>query len=262
MTKIHPTALVDNAATLGNAVEIGPYCVITGPVVLEDRVQLVSHVSISGNTRIGAGTIVHPFASLGSPPQDLKFRGEASQLIIGRNNTIREHVTMNPGTEGGGMVTRIGDNGLFMIGIHVAHDCRIGDSVIIANNTALAGHVEVGDHAVIGGLTGVHQFVRIGAHAMIGASSFLAQDVIPFGTAVGNRAVLEGLNLVGLKRRGFSKESIHALRHAFKSLFFGSNTLEARIVATEAEYGNIAEVAELLAFLKAETPRGFCQPAG
>lgn len=262
MASIHPTAIIDTAAELGSGVEIGPYCVITGPVVLEDGVRLIAHVTVSGRTRIGAQTVVYPFTSLGSAPQDLKFHGEDSELIIGSGNTIREHVTMNPGTEGGGMVTEVGDNGLFMVGIHVAHDCRLGNHIIMANNTALAGHVEVGDHAVIGGLTGVHQFVRIGAHAMIGGSSFVAQDVIPFGTAIGNRAVLEGLNLVGLKRRGFSKDGINALRHAFKHLFNDSETtLEQRIAATEAEYRTVAEVRQLLDFLQSESSRGFCLPA-
>ena len=201
MIDVHPTAVVSSQSNIGNDVKIGPYCVIGPDVVIGDRVFLHSHVVIDGQTVIGEGTNIYPFASIGLVPQDLKYKGESSSLIIGARNQIREHVTMNPGTEGGGMKTVIGDDCLFMIGSHVAHDCIIGNHVILANNATLGGHVEVGDFAIIGGLSGIHQFVRIGAHAMVGGMSGVEQDLIPYGSAMGERAKLRGLNLIGLQRR-------------------------------------------------------------
>lgn len=259
---IHPSAVVDPGARLGTGVEIGPFCVVGPHVVLGDYVRLVSHVAIDGRTTIGEGTIVYPFASLGHAPQDLKYKGEPSELIIGRNNRIRENVTMNTGTEGGGMVTRVGDGGLFMVGVHIGHDCIVGNNVIFANNATLGGHVVVGDHAVLGGLSAVHQFVRIGAHAMIGGMSGVEADVIPYGLVKGDRAYLAGLNLVGLQRRGFAREEIHALRNAFKKLFEGEGDLASRAAAVAEEAGEISTVAEMLSFLADRGSRALTLPRG
>ena len=214
MTRIHPTAIVEAGATLGDDVSVGPFSVIGPEVELGAGAVVEAHVVIGGRTRIGPRTHIFPFASIGLKPQDLKYKGETSELVIGADNQIREHVTMNPGTEGGGLVTRVGNNCLFMVGAHVAHDCQVGNNVIMANNATLAGHVMVGDNAIIGGLSAVHQFVRIGRHAMVGGMSGVEQDVIPFGSVMGDRAHLQGLNLVGLKRHGFEREDIHTLRNA------------------------------------------------
>lgn len=257
---IHPTAVVDPGARLGAGVEIGPFCVVGPHVVLGDYVRLISHVAVDGRTTIGDGTTVWPFASLGHAPQDLKYRGEPSELIIGRNNRIRENVTMNTGTEGGGMATRVGDGGLFMVGVHVGHDCIVGDNVIFANNATLGGHVVVGDHAVLGGLSAVHQFVRIGAHAMIGGMSGVEADVIPYGLVKGDRAYLAGLNLVGMQRRGFSREDMHAVRGAFKKLFEGEGDLAGRAAAVAEESGSIAAVADMLRFLADRGSRALTLP--
>lgn len=257
---IHPTSLIDESATIGADVTVGPYCVIGANVTLGDRVRLHSHVVIAGNTSVGADTIIYPFASLGQPPQDLKYQGEASRLEIGSHNVIREHVTMNPGTQGGGMLTRVGDHGLFMVGAHVAHDCQLGDRVIMANNATLAGHVTVGNHVVVGGLAAVHQFVRIGRNAMIGGMSGVEQDVIPFGSVSGERAYLAGLNLVGLKRHGFSREAIHQMRSMYRTLFeAGEGTLQSRAEALNTDDIH-PEVRELVAFILQESKRSFCGP--
>ncbi len=259
---IHPSAVVDPGARLGAGVEIGPFCVVGPHVVLGDYVRLVSHVAVDGRTTIGEGTVVYPFASLGHAPQDLKYKGEPSELIIGRNNRIRENVTMNTGTEGGGMVTRVGDGGLFMVGVHIGHDCIVGNNVIFANNATLGGHVVVGDHAVLGGLSAVHQFVRIGAHAMIGGMSGVEADVIPYGLVKGDRAYLAGLNLVGLQRRGFARDEIHALRSAFKKLFEGEGDLASRAAAVAEEAGEVSTVAEMLSFLGDRGSRALTLPRG
>ncbi|MFN3614014.1 MAG: acyl-ACP--UDP-N-acetylglucosamine O-acyltransferase, partial [Rubrimonas sp.] len=215
--EIHPSSVVDPAARLGQGVRIGPFCCVGPDVTLGDGVELISHVAVAGVTSIGAGTRVWPFASLGHQPQDLKFRGERSVLEIGAGNMIREGVTMNPGTEGGGGVTRVGDRGLFMVGVHVGHDCIVGDNVIMANNATLGGHVVVGDFAVLGGISAVHQKVRIGAGAMVGGMTGVEKDVIPYGSVIGDRARLAGLNLVGLKRRGVPHDQIHGVRACYRA---------------------------------------------
>ena len=257
---IHPGAVVDPAARLGEGVWIGPFCCVGADVELGDGVRLVSHVVVDGRTRIGAGTCVYPFAALGTPPQDLKYHGEPSELVIGRNNRIREHVTMNPGTEGGGMLTKVGDNCLFMVGSHVAHDCLIGDNVILANNATLAGHVVVGDFAILGGLSAVHQFVRIGHHAMIGGMSGVESDVIPYGLVMGDRARLSGLNLVGLERRGYGRDVIQALRAAYRMLFGPEGTLAERVDEVECAYQGNAAVSDVVAFMRTKSSRAICQP--
>lgn len=258
---IHPTAVVSESASLGANVTVGPYCVIGDGVTIGDNTVLHSHVAVYGNTTIGSNCQIFPFASLGHAPQDLKFKGEKSSLTIGDNNVIREHVTMNPGTEGGTMVTRVGSNCLFMVGAHVAHDCQVGDHVILANNATLAGHVEVGDHTIIGGMSAIHQFVRIGKHAIIGGMSGVENDVIPFGSVVGERASLAGLNLVGLKRRGFERDTIHALRNVYKALFENSQgTLAERCTNAREAFAKNNEVMQLLTFLENKGSRAVCMP--
>lgn len=256
---VHPTAVVEAGAHLGRGVVIGPFCVVGADVHLEDGVELKSHVVVEGRTRIGTGTVVFPFAVLGQIPQDLKYHGEPGELIIGSQNRIREHVTMHIGTEGGGMVTRVGDGCLFMASAHVAHDCIVGNKVIMANNATLGGHVEVGDHVILGGLSAVHQFVRIGAHAMIGGMSGVESDVIPYGLVKGDRAFLAGLNLIGLQRRGFTRESIAALRHAFDRIFTDEGTLGERMDALAATAPDELVVG-LLDFIRGRGNRALCQP--
>lgn len=257
---VHATAVVEDGAQLAAGVSIGPFCSIGANVVLEKGVVLESHVVATGRTRIGAGSRVFPFASIGHQPQDLKYRGEPSELIIGRDNVIREHVTMNPGTEGGGMVTRVGDQCLFMVGAHVAHDCQVGDSVILANNATLAGHVEVGNFAILGGLSAVHQFARIGPHAMVGGMSGVEGDVIPYGSVMGNRAHLSGLNVVGLKRRGFSRDVIHDLRKAYRLLFAEEGTMAERLDDVAEEFGDNEPVMDIVNFIRSDSSRAICQP--
>lgn len=260
MMPIHETAVVDAAAKVGTDVSIGPYCVVGPDVALGDGVVLKAHVVVDGLTKIGEGTQIYPFASIGLPPQDLKYAGEKSTLTVGRNNVIREYVTMNPGTEGGGMETRVGDDGLFMIGAHVAHDCQVGNHVIMANNATLAGHVSVGDFAVIGGLAAVHQFVRIGEHAMIGGLSGVEHDVIPFGSVMGERASLSGLNIIGLKRRGFDRDTIHGIRAAYRKLFAAVGTLEERLDKVAGEFTDNTVVQQVAAFIRADSRRGLVIP--
>lgn len=259
MTRIHPTAIVHSAARLGQGVEIGPYCVIGEQVRLDDGVCLLSHVCIDGITSIGRGTKIFPFAAIGFQPQDQKFSGEKSQLIIGAATVIREYVTLNPGTTGGGMLTRVGNNCLLMAGSHVAHDCLVGDNVILANNATLAGHVSLGDFAICGGLSAVQQFVRVGPHAMVGGMSGVENDVIPYGSVLGNRAYLGGLNLIGLKRRGFTREQIHSLRNAYRMLFAPEGALQERLEDVAKLFEQHAEVMEIVNFIRAST-RGICTP--
>lgn len=257
---IHPTAIVDPKATIGRDVSIGAFSVVGPHVVLGDRVTLKSHVVIEGRTTVGEGTTIYPFASVGHAPQDLKFKGEPSELIIGKNCTIREHATLNPGTEGGGMKTVVGDNCLLMTATHVAHDCILGNNVIMANNATLGGHVQVGDHVLLGGLSAVHQFVRIGSFAVIGGMSGVESDVIPFGRVKGERAHLAGLNLVGLERGGFSKDQIKTIMRAVNELFEGQGTLEERITQLEATYANDTQVSAILRFAREKERFGLCLP--
>lgn len=259
-SSIHPTAVVDTAARLGAGVAIGPYCVIGPDVTLADGVRLYSHVVVTGRTSIGPNTHVYPFASIGHQPQDLKYKGEPSELVIGANNIVREHVTMNPGTAGGGMSTHVGNNCLFMVGAHVAHDCKIGNNVILANNATLGGHVEVEDYAILGGLAAVHQFCRIGRHAMVGGMSGVEQDVIPYGSVVGNRARLLGLNIVGLKRRGFARPDIMALRKAYRLLFAEEGTMSERLADVAEMYKDTTPVMDIVDFIRTNSTRAICQP--
>ncbi len=259
--KIHPTAVVSPKANIGQNVEIGAYCVIGDEVKIGDGTILKSHVVIEGDTTIGKNNTIYPFATIGVAPQDLKFKGEKSQVIIGDNNSIREHVTIHLGTKDGAMVTKVGNNCLLMVGVHIAHDCVVGNNIILANNATLAGHVEVGDHVVIGGLSAVHQFARIGSGAMIGGMSGVENDVIPNGLVMGERASLAGLNLVGLKRRGVSREEIHALRNFFKKLFSDDKIqFSNRVEIIAQEFSESKVVQDVLSFVRAESSRSFCQP--
>lgn len=257
---IHPTAIIHEDATIGANVKIGPYCVIGANVQLGDNCELLSHVCVDGYTEIGENTKIFPFASIGSAPQDLKYNGEKTRLIIGKNNKIREHVTMNPGTETGGGITRVGDNCLFMMSAHVAHDCIIGNNVIMANNATLGGHVEVGNFVVVGGMSAVHQFVRIGSYAIIGGFSGVENDVIPYGRVKGERAYLAGLNLIGLERQGFTKDNIRVLQKAFNQLFADNDTLDQRIESVEKDFDGHETVAKIVEFAKSKTKFPLCQP--
>lgn len=260
MTNIHPTAIIEDGATIADDVCIGPYAVIGPEVQLESGVKLESHVVINGDTKIGTGTHVFPFASIGHQPQDLKYEGEKSSLEIGSNNVIREHVTINPGTKGGGLLTKVGSNCLFMVGAHIAHDCQVGDNVILVNNATLAGHVEVGEFAIIGGLSGSHQFVRIGKHSMVGGMTGVENDIIPYGMVIGNRAHLSGLNLIGIKRRGFDRETIHAMRNAYRLLFADEGTMAERISDVAEMFKDVPPVMEIIEFITTDSSRSFCQP--
>ncbi len=260
MSCIHPTAIVAGGARIEQDVEIGPYSTVGPHVEIGAGCRLMSHVVVDGHTKIGPRTKIYPFASVGLPPQDMKYRGELSTLEIGADCTIREHVTMNPGTEGGGLVTRVGSNCLFMVGAHVAHDCQVGNWVIMANNATLAGHVSVGDYAVIGGLAAVHQFVRIGAHAMIGGMSGVEHDVIPYGSAMGDRARLTGLNIVGLRRRGFSRDDIQVLRKTYRLLFAPEGTMTERIDDVVELYEQVEPVMDIVSFIRADKNRAVLQP--
>ena len=260
MGAIHPTAIVEPGARVGKDVSIGPYSCIGPEVELGDGVVVMAHVVIGGRTVICSRTRIFPFASIGLAPQDLKYHGEPSRLVIGADTTIREHVTMNPGTEGGGMLTSVGDHCLFMVGSHVAHDCKVGNNVIMANNATLAGHVQIGDHAILGGLSAVHQFVRIGQHAMIGGMSGVEHDVIPYGSVMGDRARLAGLNVIGLKRRNFSRDEIHALRTAYRMIFAAEGTMAERIEDAASMFKETPAVMDIVAFIRADSSRSVCQP--
>lgn len=260
MTTIHPTALVDPGAKLGADVEIGPYCIVGGSVTLGDRVRLQSHVSVQGVTTIGADCVVHPFAVLGGPPQHTGHKGEPTRLEIGERNLIREHSTMHTGTVMGHGVTRIGSDGLFMAGSHVAHDCVVGDRVVMAQGAIIGGHVTVEDFVFVGAMAGAHQFSRIGRYAFIGGLAAVTKDVIPYGSVWGNHAHLEGLNLIGLKRRGFTREQINTLRSAYRLMFADEGTFQERLDDAAELYGDNAEVMEIIAFIRADANRPLCLP--
>lgn len=261
MTEVHKTAIVEDGAKIGANVKIGPLCLVGPQAEVGDNCVLESHVVISGRTVLGPDNHLFPFTSIGHAPQDLKYQGEASELHIGKNNVLREHVTMNPGTEHGGLITRVGDNCLFMAGSHVAHDCQVGNNVILANNATLAGHVHVADRAILGGLSAVHQWARIGEGSFIGGMSGVENDVIPFGMVMGNRAHLAGLNLVGLKRSGMERDSIHNLRNAFKKLFDDEVPLQTSVEQVAEEYAADASVMKVVEFIREASDRRLCVPS-
>ncbi|NIZ14853.1 acyl-ACP--UDP-N-acetylglucosamine O-acyltransferase [Phaeobacter sp. HF9A] len=261
MSAIHPSAIIEDGARIGEGCEIGPFCIVGPEVVLGDRVQLKSHVVLTGDTEIGDDTVIFSFAVIGEIPQDLKFKGEKCRTVIGKRNRIREHVTVNAGTEGGGAVTRIGDDGLFMAGCHIAHDAQVGDRVIVVNSAAVAGHCVLEDDVIIGGLSGIHQWVRIGRGAIIGAVTMVTNDVIPYGLVQASRGELDGLNLVGLKRRGVNRADITALRAAFQMLAQGEGTFAERAKRL-GEESDSQYVQEIVAFITAESDRHFLTPGG
>jgi len=261
MAQVHSSAVIEPGAQLGKGCIIGPFCVVGPQVVLGDRVELKSHVVVTGDTVVGADTVIFSFSVIGEIPQDLKFMGEDSRLVIGARNRIREHVTMNAGTDGGGGVTRIGDDGLFMAGCHIAHDAQVGDRVIVVNSAAIAGHCVLEDDVIIGGLSGIHQFVRVGRGAIIGAVTMVTNDVIPYGLVQAPRGALDGLNLVGLKRRGVARADITALRAAFQVLAQGDGAFQDR-ARQLGEETDSAYVREIVDFVLGQSDRSFLTPEG
>jgi UDP-N-acetylglucosamine acyltransferase len=260
MPKVHPTAIVDSKAELGEDVEIGPYCLVGPAVKLGARTRLASHVVIEGDTAIGADNVIHPFANLGGPPQHLAYRGEPTRLVIGDGNHIREHVTMHLGTPGGRGVTTVGSHSFFMAQCHVAHDCIARDHVILTNGATLGGHVTVDEYAIVGGLAAIHQNCRIGRHAFVGGMAGVAGDVIPFGSVWGNHAHLAGLNLVGLKRRGFSRDVIKDLRAAYRLMFADEGTFQERLDDVARVFAGSAEVNEIVEFIRSAGSRPLTLP--
>ena len=256
---INKNSEIHEKAKISKDVEIGPYVVIGPNVEIDENVKIHSHVNITGNTKIGKGNIIYPFASIGSDPQDLKYKGESTKLEIGANNIIREYVTINPGTKGGGGLTKIGNNCLIMISAHIAHDCKIGNNVIIANNAAIAGHALIDDNVVIGGNCGIQQFTRIGKMAMIGGMTGVSRDVIPYGMSIGNRNYLSGINLVGLRRRNISNKEILTLSEAYKEIFKSEN-LHENLNKLNGEFKNNIYVKEVVDFINKDKKRPICTP--
>jgi UDP-N-acetylglucosamine acyltransferase len=257
---IHSSAIVEDGATIGENVRIGPFCLVGSRVTLEDNVELISHAVVTGNTRIGEATRIFPFASVGHEPQDLKYRGEENRLLIGKKCIVREGVTLNPGTAGDKSETLIGDGCVFLANSHVAHDCIVGDGSILSNNVMLAGHCDVGRNVIFGGGAGVHQFCRIGDNAFIGGLAGIGTDVIPFGIAVGNRASLAGLNVIGMKRAGMDSTAVHNVRRAYKFLFASGKPLAEALGALDEALRADPAVAKIVSFIEASGNRGLCTP--
>jgi len=247
---------VSDKAIIHPSVKIGPFCYIGDSVVIEKNCELKSHVSILGNTKVGENNIFYPFSSIGSEPQDLKYEGEKSYLIIGDKNIFRENVTVNPGTKGGGMETVIKDDCLFMVGSHIAHDCKIDSNVILANNATLAGHVEIGENAIIGGNSAIHQFVQIGKNSMIGGMSGVEKNILPYCLYIGIRTGLKGLNLIGLKRKKISNENIKLISSFLKDVFDKKNSIEINLKNLDKRYKKILEINEMIKFIKKSNKRG------
>jgi UDP-N-acetylglucosamine acyltransferase len=258
MTRVHPTAIVDSRADLDSEVEVGPYCVIGAGVKVGKGTKVHSHVTIQGRTTLGESNAIFSFATIGSIPQDLKYKGEPSELNIGNRNTIREYVSLNPGTTGGGMVTRVGDQNLLMMYCHIAHDCSVGSRNVIANGATLGGHVIIEDFVIVGGLVGIHQFVRIGTSAILGAGSMVSKDVPPYCNATGDRARLRGLNLEGLKRRGFDQAVIETIRKAYRIAFNSKLRTNDALRRIRQELPAIPELENFVSFI-AQSQRGVCR---
>ena len=256
---IHPTAIISNKAKISKDVSIGPYCIVDEHVQIDTGNELISYVHITGNTNIGKNNKFFPFSTIGTSPQDKKFIGENSKLIIGNENIIREHVTINPGTSSGGMITEIKNNCLIMVGSHIAHDCKISSNVILVNNATLGGHVNIGRNAIIGGNSAVHQFVNIGCYAMIGGMSGVETNIIPYGLYTGIRSNLRGLNLVGLKRKKIDKLEINKINFFFKKIFDANDIIENNINNLNNEYKEIEEVVEIIEFINSNLKRGICK---
>jgi UDP-N-acetylglucosamine acyltransferase len=259
-TQIHPSSIIDKRAEISDGVEIGPFCVVDGPVKLASGVKLVSHVSVAGRAEIGEGTKLYPFAAVGHPPQDFKYKGEDTKLVIGKGCTLREHVTMHPGTATDRGQTVIGDNCYFMATSHVAHDCSVGNNVVFANGVAVGGSSTIEDNVIISGLAAIHQFTRIGKHAFIGGMATVVGDVIPYGSVVGNHARLVGLNVTGLKRRGFSRETIQDMRAAYRLLFAEEGTFQERIDDVARIFAARPEVQDIISFVRFDSKRSLCMP--
>lgn len=258
---IHPTALVDDSALLGEGVEIGPFCIVGPNVKIGDRTRLISHVTLNGQTDLGADCVLHPFVSLGEPPQDFKFKGGDVRLIVGDRNILREQVTMHMGTESAKGVTEVGSDNFFMVGAHVAHDCKVGNHVVFANNATLGGDSTVADYVIMGGLSALHQQCRIGKYAFIGGGAPVTGDVIPYGM-VDNLGALAGLNLVGLKRRGFARDAIHDLRAAYRLVFANEGAFNERIEDAARLFENRPEVMDIVEFIRTPAKRPLCSPEG
>ena len=258
-TTIHETSIIESGAELGEGVIIGPFCHVGSDVIVGDNSHLLSHVSLCGSTRIGTNARIFPFASVGSAPQDLKYAGEKSELVIGDHCLIREGVTVNTGTSGGGNLTRIGNHCVLLAYAHIAHDCSIGNHVILSNAAMLAGHCVVGDHVIFGGGAGVHQFCRIGSHSFIGGMAGVDADILPFGTVLGNRAHLAGVNIIGMKRAGIERPSIHSVRHLYKGLFDGSAPIHTRAESLRADTTD-TYCLEILDFILYDATRPLCVP--
>ena len=260
MSNIHNSSIIDSNARISKSAKIGPFCIIGPDVIIGEKVCLISNVSITGKTKIGDNTKIYPFATLGQDPQHADYKGEPSSLIIGENNIIRESVTIHPGTKNGNMKTVIGDNCFFMAGSHVAHDCKVFNNVILTNSAALGGHVTVEEFAIIGGLSGIHQYVRIGKHSMVGGCSGVDNDVIPYGSVKGNRARLTGLNIIGLRRRGFLRDDIRSLRTAYGLLFSQSGNFSEKVSEVSDLFSEHSGVMDIIDFVKVKSNRGLCQP--
>ena len=261
MSRIHPTAIVDGSVELGEDVAIGPWCTVGPGVTLETGVHLVSHVVVQQDTTVGARTVIHPFAVIGGDPQHNGYKGETVRLEIGADNSIREHATFNRGTPQGSGLTRVGSNGLFMTGAHVGHDAIVGDNVVMANQATLGGHARVGDKVFLGGLCAVHQNGRVGQGAIVGGLAAVTRDVIPYGSAWGNHARLHGLNLIGLKRKGYDKSAIRRLLAAYRDLFeTGHDVFAERLQKMETEYADLVEIMEIVAFIREDSKRPLCLP--
>ena len=256
---IHKTALINEKSKIEKNVDIGPYTVIGPNVEIQEGTKIQSHVNITGHTKIGKNNKIYPFASIGNDPQDLKYKGENTQLIIGNGNTIREYTTINTGTVGGGGLTKIGDNSLLMIGVHIAHDCIIGNNVVIANSAAIAGHAVIGDQVIIGGNCGVQQFTRIGKTAMIGGMTGVSRDVIPYGVSLGNRNYLDGINIVGLRRKKVSNKDIICLSDAYKEIF-KTESLNDNLGNLNGDFKDNAFVQEIIEFINKDKKRPICTP--
>jgi UDP-N-acetylglucosamine acyltransferase len=258
---IHPTAVIEPGAVIADGAEIGPFCVVGPHVRVGEDCRLGPHVHLAGHTTIGERTMIAPFVSLGTPPQSTSYRGGPTRLVIGSECDIREAVTMNTGTEAGGGITEIGSRCMLMAGSHVGHDCRVGNNVTLANNAVLGGHVTLGDFTFVGGNTAVHQFIRVGEGAMIGGMTGVTHDVIPYGFAFGQRAVLVGLNVVGLRRRGFSRAQIHPLRRAYRALFLGPGLFHERLATVAEAFASDPLVAQVIAFIAAREKRALMMPS-
>jgi UDP-N-acetylglucosamine acyltransferase len=261
MTAIDPAARVAAGAVIGRDVSVGPYCVVGSNVVIGDGVRLIAHVHLTGHTSIGARTVIYPFASLGTPPQSVKYRGGATRLVVGADCDIRENVTMNIGTEGDRGVTQVGDRCFFMVGSHVGHDCQVGNDVTMANNAVLGGHVTVEDHVMFGGQSAVHQFVRIGESAMIAGVTGIGADVIPFGFAIGQRGCLDGLNVVGMRRRGLARADVHRLRNFYRALFLVPGPFKQRLAVTASEHEGDPLIGKIIAFIRDGGSRPLMKPS-